>query len=450
MDSLTPASAKVNGPASASPAAAAAPQAVRAGGRQEEPWGHPPRVPWWWTGLALLLLGVALLCGWWWGPGRPEVGVWTASRRDLVQTLVSSGRVQSPHRVDVGVRVLGTVKEVGVVLGQRVSRGQVLLELQADELQAQRLQAQAQWMSAQQRLRAVREVQRPLAELNWRQAQAGQQVALAALMRQWALYEQGFVGQAALDEGGRAYIVSQAQLLASRQQFEALEEEGSETAVALANAWAAQAAWEQAKVRWRERQLRSPVDGLVMARQVEVGDVLQPGRSAFTLLPDGPTELLLKLDERHLGRLQLGQRAWASADALPAQAFEARLSQIDPAVQAQTGSVDVKLRVPQPPAALKQDMTVSVEIELDRRPGALAVPMAALQGLVGDRAQVWRLSQGRLEPVAVRLGMKAGAWAEVLEGLAAGDPVVVQAQSPREGQRVRVRPLEADHLPTPP
>ena len=116
----------------------------------------------------------------------------------------------------------------------------------------------------------------------------------------------------------------------------------------------------------------------------------------------------------------------------------------------QRGTVEVRLAVDVVPDFLRQDMTVSVEIELDRRPGALAVPMAALQGLVGDRAQVWRLSQGRLEPVAVRLGMKAGAWAEVLEGLAAGDPVVVQAQSPREGQRVRVRPLEADHLPTPP
>jgi HlyD family secretion protein len=122
----------------------------------------------------------------------------------LVQTLVSSGRVQSPHRVEVGVRLLGTVKQVAVLQGQRVQRGQVLLELDAEDLQAQSLQAQAQWMSAQQRLRALREVQRPLAELSWRQAQAGQQVARAALMRQWALYEQGFVGQATLDEGGKA------------------------------------------------------------------------------------------------------------------------------------------------------------------------------------------------------------------------------------------------------
>ena len=90
---------------------------------------------------------------------------------------------------------------------------------------------------------------------------------------------------------------------------------------------------------------------------------MQPGKVLLTLSPRGRTQLVIEIDEKNLGLLATGQEALASADAYPQQRFPATLVYINSGVNALTGAVQVKLDVPSPPAVLKQDMTVSVDIE---------------------------------------------------------------------------------------
>ena len=118
----------------------------------------------------------------------------------------------------------------------------------------------------------------------------------------------------------------------------------------------------------------APRDGTLIARNVEVGDVVQPGKVLMRLSPAGLTQLVVDIDEKNLHLLALGQRALASADAYAQQRFTAELSYINPGVNAQTGSVQVKLDVPNPPPKLQQDMTVSVDIEVARHAQALLLP----------------------------------------------------------------------------
>ncbi|TIP33407.1 MAG: HlyD family efflux transporter periplasmic adaptor subunit, partial [Mesorhizobium sp.] len=129
-----------------------------------------------------------------------------------------------------------------------------------------------------------------------------------------------------------------------------------------------------AKARLDYATIRSPRDGVLITRNVERGAVVQPGTTLLVLAPSGDTELVLQIDEKNLGLLELGQSARASADAYPDKRFDARLTYINPSVDITRASVEVKLTVSDPPAYLRQDMTTSVDIAVARRPSTLIVP----------------------------------------------------------------------------
>jgi HlyD family secretion protein len=331
---------------------------------------------WWWlAGLVATVLVVTLAVRWWRGP---LVATDTVVRRDFVQTVVASGRVETPHRVDLGVQLTGTVTRVAVAPGSLVQAGDALVELRAVELQATETQAAAALTQAQARLRQLLEVQAPVAAQGVREAQAGLAAADAALRRQRTLFARGFVGQAALDETIRAADTAGAQVRTAQLQRDTTRPAGSDHALATAGVASAQAGLHAARARTAYSVLRAPVAGTLIGRDVEVGDVVQPGKVLLTLSPAGTTQLVVAIDERNLGLLALHQPAVASADAYAQERFAAVLASIYPSVNAQTGAVEVRLDVPAPPATLRQDMTVSVDIEVARRPKALLVPTGAV------------------------------------------------------------------------
>ena len=151
------------------------------------------------------------------------------------------------------------------------------------------------------------------------------------------------------------------------------------------------------------------------------------------------TELVSQIDERNLSLLRVGQLAVASADAYAQQKFQAEITSIAPAVDVQRGAVQVKMKVNAPPAFLRQDMTVSVEIEVARKPAALAVPSDAVHDADSAQPWVWALdAHSRVRRTPVTLGVRSATRVEVLTGLAAGARVVaVAAPSVQVGQRVR-------------
>jgi len=116
----------------------------------------------------------------------------------------------------------------------------------------------------------------------------------------------------------------------------------------------------------------------------------------------------------------------------------AQLFYINPAVNPQTGAVDVKLDVPEPPPQWMQDMTVSVDIAVDRRDQAVVIPVLSLHDK--DSAQPWVLQvvSGRAERRPVRLGLKSAGWIEVTQGLAPGDVLIPSSATVRPGDRVRL------------
>ena len=276
-----------------------------------------------------------------------------------------------------------------------------------------------------------------MAEQTLREAQANLDNAQATQRRNQELFQKGFVGQAALDDARKTVQLADAQVRSTRMQLDTTRPAGSDRALALADVASAQASAEVARARARYAMITAPVSGTLIGRDVEVGDVVQPGKILMTLSPQGGVQLVVQIDEKNLHLLAIGQQAWGSADAYADQRFAAELVYINPGVNAQTGAVEVKLDVPSKPPILKQDMTVSVDVEVARRPKTLLVTEGVVHD--ADTTTPWVLiaQDGHAVRRNVRLGLRSGGFAEVLDGLHENDPVIPVALAINPGARIR-------------
>ena len=216
---------------------------------------------------------------------------------------------------------------------------------------------------------------------------------------------------------------------------------GSEYAVAQSALEQAKASQRVAQAKLDQMVIHAPADGVLIARTVEPGNIVQPGKELMALAPAGDTQIVVQMDERHLAEIALGQKAVASADAFPGERFAADLVFINPGVDAMRGSVEVKLNVPNPPKYLRQDMTVSVDIEVAHRAAVLSVPSDGVRDIAGAQPWVLMVRDRRAVRQPVKIGMRGTGHVEIIEGVKAGDELISSANMQvQAGQRVRIVP----------
>ncbi len=392
-----------------------------------------------WLSPLLLFLVAALL---WLGLRPSLVDSVTVQTTRLVRSVQFSARVATLARVEVGSTVTARVAQVLVREGEQVKAGDALVRLESDELQAALAQAQAAQIQAQARLLGLRSTGRAQTQASLAQAQATVHAAQADVARTQQLVAQGFLSPARLDEAQRALSVAQAAQAGAAAQVQASTESGTDVNQAQAQLEAARAATQAAQARLSQMVLRAPSDARVLTRTVEPGQIVQPGRALLSLALTGPTQLKAQVDERFLAELVPGQSATVVADAFANQRLASKVAFIAPAVDVQRGAVEVTLTLDQPaPAFLREDMTLSVEVETARRDQALVVPLAALRmapGAPEDAADVLLAVDGRAQLQRIRLGVRSLQAVEVLDGLKAGDTLLL-GNGVQAGQRVRVR-----------
>lgn len=366
---------------------------------------------------AILLLGLRAALG-------PAVDVAKVSRQDLLETLVVSGRVLERSKASLGSPVTGTVDEVLFEEGDRVRGGQLLVRLDEDEALASLAEAQA-------RLEQVRGGERRIAGEELRQATLRLEQAERELERLSALRRDGFVSVRDEDDARSARDLAASAVASSRERARALASGGADER-------AARAAVASAAARLEQRRVVAPGPGVVLVRSVEPGDVAPAGKVLLTLALDRETWLLAQPDEKNLPSLRVGQKARAAADAFPDRVFDAEVISIAPGVDLARGTVDVKLRVPDPPDFLRSDLTLSIELEVGARERALVVPLECIRDAA---AEPWALvvRKGRAVRASLVLGARGGKVAEVRQGLDEGELVVREPGGVEEGRRVRAR-----------
>jgi HlyD family secretion protein len=370
--------------------------------------------------------------------GKP-VDAYAAKIGNLTQTVVASGRVVTPQRISIAAEITGRVNTIPVSEGQTVKRGQLLIQLNDQDERASLAQAVAAVEQAEAKLRQLHEVVLPAASQSLKQAEANAEQAKKQYERTRDLQAKGFFSQAQLDEAKRNFDVVASQVSAARLQVKSNQHAGSDLAVANAAVAQAKANLRFAQVKLEEATILAPADGTLISRSVESGDIVQSGKELMVLAANGETQILLQLDEKNLAKLALGQKVLGSADAYANERFDAVVSYINPGVDATRGSVEVKLRVANPPAYLRQDMTVSVDIETAHRANTLIIPNGAIHEASGNAPWVLVVRNHHTIRQSLKLGIRGDNNVEVLSGLNSGEAVVLTAVGTITAD-MRVRP----------
>lgn len=388
------------------------------------------------------LIAAAVAALWYFGTPLalgPMVEAKPVIRADFVQSVVASGSVLAPYRVNIGSQIVGVVADVPVAEGQVVKAGDTLIVLDDREARASVVQAEGALAQAEARMRQMRELTAPSAEQALAQAQATLVNAQQAYDRAQKLAADGFGTRATLEDATKALNIAQAQVRAAEFQVHTNHPGGSDYVMAETQLNQARANLDAARFRLSYTTIRAPRDGVLISRNVERGYVVQPSNVLFVLSPFGETQLTVQIDEKNLGLIAIGQPALASADAYANRTFPAKVVYINPGVDLQRASVEVKLSVLDPPSYLQQDMTVSVDIETARHPGAVIAPTASIRGLNGAQPWVLKVDAGHARRQDVSIGLTGLGKVEILAGLQPGDLVLPANSSIKPGSRVRSR-----------
>jgi HlyD family secretion protein len=371
-------------------------------------------------------------------PKPVAVDILTLAAADMQTSVVASGRVLPPAKVEIGATITARVDKVQVREGARIVADQVLVELERGEWAAAAAQARAAVARAKARVSSVQTLALPTAQAGLKQAEANLVQAERDDKRNRDLLAKGFISQARVDESERQLDVARSQLTSAKAQAGAQGASGAEAQQAQSQQAEAVAALDATEAKLAQTRIRAPAAGVVLERLVEPGDIAQPGRRMMSLALDGPVRLIVQVDEKNLPLIRQGAIAMAAADAFPAERFEAVVNYISPGIDATRGSVELRLDVAKPPALLKSDMTISMDLQGPLLKQALMLPADAVRQLQTEAPWVLAEREGVAVKVAVKVGLQTQGRVAITEGLKAGDRVILNREV-EAGSRVRDR-----------
>ncbi len=353
-------------------------------------------------------------------------------RGDLAKSVVATGKVEAITKVQVKSKASGIVKTLNVQVGDSVKSGQILAELDKDQLQARVRELTARQESEKANLQAAQ----ASSERNKIDAVGPD---LPFLKRQADRYEsmlkQGLIPPQTLEDAQKNYEMARnKQLSAQSNSFV------DEAKIAQARAQVAQAAaaLQNADEDLRNSTIRAPIDGVVLSRDVEIGDavssILVLGSNATLIMTLGDTSEVYvkgKVDESDIGKVYLAQPARISVESFKEKKFTGKVTKISPlgVEKDNVTTFEVRVSILNPGGELRVGMTANAEIILEEHKSVLMIPEAALlyDAQRNASVEVPDPSQKTAKrKVPLKVGISNGAKTEVLEGLKEGDQVVLQ------------------------
>jgi len=353
-------------------------------------------------------------------------------RGDLAKSVVATGKVEPITKVEVKSKASGIVTKLYVEYGDRVKRGQLLAQLDKIEIEAGVDQSKAQLEAAQASLKS--------SEADYERAKVdaeGPDVPLLkkAYERALGMAKEGVVSQSALDDADKEYKMSLNKQNVAKAQVTVLQAK-----IAQAQAQVAQ---DRANMKQLEEQLgytdiESPIDGIVLSRDVEIGDavssILVLGSSATLVMTLGDTSQVYvkgKVDESDIGKVYLGQPARIKVESFKDKTFHGVVTKISPmgVEKDNVTTFEVRVSINNPGGELKAEMTANAEIILEEHKNVLQIPEGSIIYDKDRKASVEVPDPSGKEgkrKVAVNIGISNGAKTELLSGMKEGDQVVLQ------------------------
>lgn len=343
----------------------------------------------------------------WWSTGRSTsqvvagAEIFEAAYRDFSSTVIAIGAVkpQVGAEVRVGSRISGRLERLHANIGDMVEKGQILAELESADLRA---------------LVAKHDAAVAVAVAKIADAQARARLADAAYQRQQSLFAVDSTSQQALDEALREHESAAAGLQ-----------------IALRERDLAQAELDEARINLSYATILAPISGVVASVATQEGEAVAAGFDAPTfvvILDLGRLQVNTYVDEVDIGKVGVGQTVMFTVDAFPSREFAGHVTAIYPTATIQDNVVKYVVAVNidnDEEGLLRPDMTASVRIQRESR-NVLAVPTRVIRQ-DGGRSVVYVLSEGRAEMRPVRVGWRDGQWVEILDGVATGERILLDA-----------------------
>ena len=351
---------------------------------------------------------------------------------DLAKSVVATGKVEPITKVEIKSKASGIVKKLYVDAGDRVKKGQLLAELDKEEIEARVAQAKAQTEASEASLKGTQ------ADLERAKVDAeGPDVPMLkrAYDRAQGMAKEGVVSQSALDDAQKNYELALNKQNVAKAQLQVLHAKIGQAQ--------AQVAQDHANLKQLEEQLSyttisSPIDGIILSRDVEVGDavssILVLGSTATLIMTEGDTSEVYvkgKVDESDIGKVYLGQPARIKVESFKDKTFNGKVTKISPmgVEKDNVTTFEVRVSINNPGGELKAAMTANAEIILEEHKNVLQIPEGAILYDKDKKASVEipdvKGKEGKRK-IAVNIGISNGAKTEVLGGLKEGNEVVLQ------------------------
>jgi len=353
-------------------------------------------------------------------------------KHDLAKSVVATGKVEPITKVEIKSKASGIVKKLFVDAGDKIKKGQLLAQLDKEEIAAQVEQSQASLAASQASLKG--------AEADYERAKVdaeGPDVPLLkrAYDRAIGMAKEGVVSTSALEDAQKNYELALNKQNVSKAQLTVLRARIAQSQ--------AQVARDQANLKQLEEQLSytdiiAPIDGVLLSRDVEIGDavssILVLGSSATLVMTLGDTSEVYvkgKVDESDIGKVYLGQPARIKVESFKDKTFSGKVTKISPlgVEKDNVTTFEVRVSINNPGGELKAAMTANAEIILEEHKDVLQIPEGAIIYDKDKKASVEvpdaKGKDGKRK-VAVNIGISNGAKTEVLSGLKENDEVVLQ------------------------
>lgn len=353
-------------------------------------------------------------------------------RGNITRSVVATGRIEPIAKVEIKSKANGIIKELKVEIGDFVQAGQVLAELDKENLEARVREAKAALMGAESNLKAA------IAQLEKNKVEAeGPDVPFTKrnYERSAKLLKDGVLPQQSYDDARSAY-----ELAVNRQDIARAQLSVSEAKVAQAKAEVAQAqaAVDRSVEELSYATIRSPIRGVVLSRDVEIGSpvssILNMGAAATLVMVLGDISQVYvrgKVDEADIGVVKLGQPSRIKVETFKDKTFEGKVTQISPLGVDKDNVVtfEVKVSINNPGGELRANMTSNAEIVLEEHKDVLLVPESAIVYDAQRNAAIEFPSptnpKGK-DRKSIKIGISNGTRTEVLEGLKEGEKVILQ------------------------
>jgi len=364
--------------------------------------------------ISVAVAGFFLLRG---RENEPQFRTDKVVRGDIEMAVTATGTVNPVTTVLVGTQVSGTIKNIYVDFNSPVKKGQLIAQIDPALFEAQVNQAKANLLSA---------------KANLEKAEATSVDAKRTMERNKELLAKNLIAQSDFDTAETNYETSKASVSAAKSQVAQSE-----------------AALSSAEINLFYTKIVSPVDGIVVSRNVDVGQTVAASFQTPTLFSIAQDLTKMQIDtsvaEADIGNVKVGQDVEFTVDAYPDITFKGKVWQVRnaPITVQNVVTYDVVIQVDNPELKLKPGMTANVSIIISLRKDVLKIPNAALRFILVEMSKpsvqqkgagVWILEQGKPERVPVSTGISDGSYTELVSGkISAGQEVIVESLTKAKG-----------------